>query len=636
MHPALLALLGVGGGYFVYKKIQSSKQNSSTNSKQSKPNWASFQLATGAGTNIVQRLGLQLIDEPRRKRDLTAVEYEKYEDPLYRCFANFPDDGSPYDPHYKIDNTDTAGDGTNVLKNYSLCLQNPSSIGYEYLNEVPPSAQARVNAMRQKIEKFALDNLAPVGTVAPADGSKIDVSDYVKYISGISSIPSDSLHPVLANSVQGSVKQVIKLVDSISRVSKDPSKIGDLAKSMGIDVTQIQKDVDVAKSILSTIDAATQGGATQLLTEAGETIVNYIGTAISSVLEDIGVDVASLLPDLAEVAGDVASIVPIAGAIVKVIIDLVKILSSSGNDNAAICKEMTDRIQNIYLKGYNDTAYQLPIPWHLFQTWKPDCPDGAGVWLEYDNPARPTKLVWAPDRLGGGGATGFITEVLRSRFEQFNNLPKENKIAIKKWWSMAQAAMSHPEVFKIFVSMCNDSMGGTMANDEQVMCVAAPIAIANGFDIDGFAKLLWAYSKGYEQHNDVVTRDPNGILSCFHADSADPSNPIIAHVYMRDWSEPRSGAIPPGYDVSAPTDEASIDFWNKTGGTFLVPNWENGAKYGLVFGGKWIPYCPNAINNAWVANWGTLCVDAFELATRIKQSNRRHRKPLTNLVDVEV
>jgi hypothetical protein len=175
-------------------------------------------------------------------------------------------------------------------------------------------------------------------------------------------------------------------------------------------------------------------------------------------------------------------------------------------------------------------------------------------------------------------------------------------------------------------------MGGTMANDEQVMCVAAPIAIANGFDIDGFAKLLWNYSLGYQDssNQDVTTRYLNGILSCFHYYYTGVGDSIIFD------------------NMLTPFDESVISFSGVFGnywdGDRTIPPPAPGTNtinaldqtYSDDPMGWWQPYCQNVIDNAWVANWGILCRDAFELAKRIKQSNRRHGLPLTNLSNVEV
>jgi hypothetical protein len=54
-----------------------------------------------------------------------------------------------------------------------------------------------------------------------------------------------------------------------------------------------------------------------------------------------------------------------------------------------------------------------------------------------------------------------------------------------------------PDVKRVFTALGNDEDGGMWASDEQVMLVAAPIAVANNIDVDRLAEELWKRSAGW-------------------------------------------------------------------------------------------------------------------------------------------
>lgn len=68
---------------------------------------------------------------------------------------------------------------------------------------------------------------------------------------------------------------------------------------------------------------------------------------------------------------------------------------------------------------------------------------------------------------------------------------------VRRWWATALAFMDDPRVAEVFHALGRDEKGGVLASDEQVMLVAAPIAVSHGLDVDDFARRLWEQSQGW-------------------------------------------------------------------------------------------------------------------------------------------
>jgi len=589
--------------------------------------WSTFQKVSPAALNMMTSKMALAPELVKSKRDIYAVSsYEKYEDPLYLCFADFPPNTTGYDPHYKIDNVDEAS--KHVLYVHSSHLD-AGNTGYEYLNIIPVSAEARVNAMRRKI-----------------DAANIKDED-VKFIA---SNPGKALVHVDAIA-QSSFKNISSIVDKFQITAKDPTKIVDLSKAIGIDVSDIQKDVKTIESLIDSLGP----DVSKILEQAGESVIGYIGQGIESLLGSLGLEVGAIAEDIASVAGDIASAIPFIGAAIKIIIEIMKLAGPQG-DNSALCNDYINQTIKSFVDNYAPPKGQtpFPIPWHIFEYYPPDCREFEGAPYY---PGAYDKIQKVPINDDRGGNLARLGQILQIRLKQFRALPIDYRVSIARWWQLSQSLMADPRVYRVFATMCKDTLGGTMASDEQVMCVAAPFAIANGFDIDGFAKLLWAFSNGFaapdiygpDDTAVLTTRDPNGIVACYLADPQPSEEPYYSvAVSNNNWYYTRRADLtqpaPVGMNESVLAQQVAnyqdtAPSTGESGGRMVITF--NDAKRamgvdGPIYRGEWLNYCGNVIDNAWVANWAVLTMDAFELAKRIKQSNRRHHQPLTNLVDVEV
>jgi len=90
-----------------------------------------------------------------------------------------------------------------------------------------------------------------------------------------------------------------------------------------------------------------------------------------------------------------------------------------------------------------------------------------------------------------------IAGLLEEWTYEFDRLPIPLKASIKQWWAITTTLMSSDKILPVFNALGSDPWGGRLATDEQVMLVAAPIAVVNGLDVDSFARRLWDRSRGY-------------------------------------------------------------------------------------------------------------------------------------------
>lgn len=419
-----------------------------------------------------------------------------------------------------------------------VCLeqtQSPSGqpyrfdVGLNYL-DVPNTATARVAAMR----------------------SRIGTPTYGATTFGTSS----TIGKIAEASYQKSQELAIKL----ARTYEDASRLPYVAQALRIPIEQAQKQ---AAEILS----LSRGAQDRFLREAAKYpgISNALMAGVSAFAAG-KLSPAEAYATGAQLVGEVfaaaaASAVPVLGAITQVAAGFV---AADIRAREAAAKERCEANRLALAKAQEAILKDLsPLPLHIESE---DC--GEPYWQAQH-----------------------LSNLLRG----FRSLSIRDKGAIQEWWTLAQAMMSNPEVFAAFnrtgrggVGWRGDGIplalainrtqpqqfnvhldGRYLGSDEQVMMVAAPFAVANGYDVDRFARALWEKSQGWRG------ADP---LSFVYAKTPDRSFSICDITY----TDPGKGA-------------AGV---KKESGRSCRP----------ICGGPGVPM------NAWHLNFAVLARDAAELA----------------------
>jgi hypothetical protein len=147
---------------------------------------------------------------------------------------------------------------------------------------------------------------------------------------------------------------------------------------------------------------------------------------------------------------------------------------------------------NDYLNATIERGF--PFPWHA---------------LEWVTGANPCGGLTEDDqfKVSPWPVTGFRAAVYNNLVRLYC-LPLEAQQDVIQWWAHATAMMTHGEVARIFAALGDDhTFGGMLASDEQVLLVAAPIAVANGLDPYAFAAALWDKSRGWSASPEMLRRE---------------------------------------------------------------------------------------------------------------------------------
>ncbi len=437
MAPLLLLLLAAGGVALIAKSSSS-----------------------GGGARVEPR--------PDRLTDVTSTldsvvvtaKDEKFMDPLYLVFGKVDAAGrrtyaiAPWNqrPHNGI------GGGLDWLFNrWSTSVVDVDafghtddaptvSAGYEYLEGVPYTAEARIKAMRAMINERAKNP----GALSP------ERSVILKPMREIAA-------PVL-------FEMNVKLTESYMKVAKSATAAGQYAAALGVDTSTL---VAEAKSMLAGPGAAGNLVSATLKSYGpmAQTFVNSGLQAFDLLTTDGGTTTETV--KWLQIAEKVSLYIPLVGNYASALIGMAGgILQSELEDNLKACNSGIAGVAELYNKLM---AERIPVPFHAYQIFHGTCGK--------DNVA-PASLGWLD------------TLFLRLLWD-WNALPTEMKVSSIRWMGAATIYGSLPEAAAVFDNLGFDASGGMIASDEQVMLVAAPIAVANGIDIDTFATALWKKSKGW-------------------------------------------------------------------------------------------------------------------------------------------
>lgn len=361
----------------------------------------------------------------------------------------------------------------------------PTILGYEYLASVPANANARVAAMRAKI------NAGPSST----DGTK----------------------PIEESSLQA----MRRIATDIARANKDPNARRALAARVGIPVAQIESAIGnfgkLAESYVPG-SASFVNSLTQYGTEYTLRLVRELAQKL--VAEMVGNSTATAA----------AESIPIIGQIIQAYTKLASALYEVKQEEFKLnCEQWVDGLTK---KMSMLTGYGYPIPWHVFDRFSAACREPAGSSLT------PAAEKWTETQDQEN-----IMRVMTAAFDHFNKLTVKDTLAITDWWALSTTFMSDSRITRVFATMCNDSWGGIVGSDEQVMVVSAPIALSRGLDIDALARRLWAESGGWRSRVDLVRRttlsvpvysDTSGIGA--HAEDIDHWDTLCKNVPINAWA----------------------------------------------------------------------------------------------------
>lgn len=492
MNPLLLFAL-IGGGLYVFSKMAAPKDE----------------------LKVVERV----YTDGRLDR-IGVVGKEKFQDPIFVCL------GTQISPAALAD-----GYLSGVTVPYTISPNKagiPTDLGYAYLKNVPANGPARIAAMRAKID-------AEKGSWRP---SAVNL--------GASGDPAEFLQALAKKSYE----QLASLAEKISSQFQDttPAKI---AAEFGVDestaATYITELTSSAADKLSRDEYVTNAIAkVKPVAEALLAAAITISKGDSKVDTAIGLSLGAL--DMA------TSLVPVVGQFWSVARGLADLkLMEIWDGKQEMCR---DTLQGINDARARSLDHGFPVPWHATERFSPACNSydkyGASAYRETADQVELRTLYDESYAIFRGEVNRGWKPAL---FHEMTGkgLNTSDAVYVKRWWALAQAFMGDMRVYEIFHVLGKDYFGGTLASDEQVMLVAAPIALANGFPIDDFAVALWKKSKGWQ--------------------SVDPESLVTRNL------------VKVTYEGSDEDFHAVVE-----------------------------KYCMDLVANAWWAQWAVLARDAFELA----------------------
>lgn len=338
-------------------------------------------------------------------------------------------------------------------------------VGLEYLGDVPNNAAARVAAMRAKIE----------------EKRDVNFARYNEY-------------------VDKSGDGLAALLRVIVEAASNPAKATALAASLGIPVAEAEAK---RKDILAWLDTPTGSIVKILGSEVGSQVMKLVRQTIADISHEVGGGASSVV-DLAEAA-------PVLGFIVQ----------AFTKTYGAMVAEAERRKNDTCVTFLNDIAGHaqrlsdegMPGPWHIV-----DLGLNCDAVVDAKEPGQPLlKALGTAERtdyyqLGlPYSRKGETTWDGESYVSFGDGLTPTDLVALKKWWNLALLLWSDKRVGPVMQTMAADFWGGTLASDEQVMAVAAPIAVSYGFDVDDFARKLWNASLGWRSRPEMfIKRWPGG------------------------------------------------------------------------------------------------------------------------------
>lgn len=410
--------------------------------------------------------------------DPVDADYEKFEDPLYECYGI-------KDTPYVIGEPPRAVGLGSALNRSEMNGNQPNVIvGYEYLSSVKRDATSRIRAIRFKVETYKMGNAQTQPWFwLPTPGGAVRSSIGTIFSAAVKTSKSKLNH--FADTV----------ADTYKKVASDVKAATNFASAYGVDVQAVKDEAaSVASSSLDSIElidhAAKQYGPIADATMRG--LNQVLESSIFSNGSNPGA-ADQKIADALNLVGTIASAFPGYGTIIAIAVQSIgQLFSNSGKVKDDECQAVREKI---YTRAEETAKEGYVIPWHFDQVFPPEaCFEYSGVGatgsdnMSDDQYSALSLLRKNMDYQAGRDSSNPDFSVV---------IDPNYRNSIRKWWALTQLWMQHPKVNEVFAALGRDAAGGVIASDEQVMLVAAPYAVANGFDVDQFAMTLYKISAGW-------------------------------------------------------------------------------------------------------------------------------------------
>lgn len=409
---------------------------------------------------------------------------EKFQDPLYECFGTGPDRGIEY--RWLAWHRDTMFDGALTSGTFYLdgdYVEAQTTLGYEYLSGVPNIPRDRIRAIRNRINEYVASNPTPPLNSNASMGQPLDMLRYASW---------ENLEKVATN-IYDRYADAEKIVDSV------PGMSWERAEALAAQISSNYEGSDQIAARYQTIRTAARDIAPVAIA-LSKAVQQAIGIASGELSDEERANLGF------HVAADVIALVPVYGPIVAAAMNFV-----IGFWDSSIARERAQSDEYARVSGEmlgdimrKTSAKGVPIPFHATDMW----------WVGFKDSAKTTvgPTYYAPSGFRGSPWQWELYQNLLYNFDVFNGevkggtgneasegsgLTAPQVDAVKRWWATAVMFMSDPAVYDTFRALGWDALGGTIASDEQVMLVAAPIAASRGLDVDKFAMALHARSLGW-------------------------------------------------------------------------------------------------------------------------------------------
>lgn len=401
------------------------------------------------------------------------VASEKFMDPLFLCFGST----KPMDNGLIPDGYMPEPAGAPYVITTPNAMNLPADLGYGYLSAVPADAASRIAKIREKIAAYPKPRDITPGFVPKTFFESLRQASY------------DNLRKVAAH---------------VTSTFSDVKNLAALAESYGLPTNEIEKkaakirEAGAQTSQYKAIDAAIR----EVAPIAG-IIANSVANIVSGQYD----------PAFATVLGAVqlaANFIPVVGQAMAAMASSVSAFTlDSWKRNQEACADSVASISSIA----SDTLKAgFPIPLHAEEmpAFSPRCGHipGGGEAGGYKT-TREQENINILYRTNLAYFTAVATGLTFSATAKDKGLTLTEQNFVRRWWATTLAFMDDPRVAEVFHALGRDDHGGVLASDEQVMLVAAPIAVSHGLDVDDFARRLWERSKGWRGGNqDSFMRAP--------------------------------------------------------------------------------------------------------------------------------
>lgn len=349
------------------------------------------------------------------------------------------------------------------------------AFGYEYLyfvgspgSSLANTAPIRVGAMRSKINKYKSSR--PIPNPSASEGSKTHL---------------------------GAIKW-----QSYTKLSEFTGTVTAYQDYKNVLGAMPELTVEQAKTkALAIAKAAALSGSYALIETATKEIPPIAKAIAAGAARAVGIINDTMMSDNEKLAAalhvtaDVVSMVPVYGQIAGEVIKFG--VSFIDQDNArrraeaeAACKSAVNRLADARKEAAD---LKVPIPWHLEETYNTSCATPAMQRLAIEQLEQSLDIFRGEEQ----GLTRDQLNAGKPPTHAKSGLSSIQRDWVKQWWALAGTYMGNPRVYEVFEALGRDNYGGMLASDEQVMLVAAPVAVSHGWDVDKFAEALFNYSDGW-------------------------------------------------------------------------------------------------------------------------------------------